>query len=273
MLKIHQKLKFILKLIVLFLLFNNIINGASGKLIELNDRNLDKIIKDNDRWVLQFYTKNCKLCFSFRPNLEKLSELPDSEYGTKINFGIVNADDNPHLVSRFMASRNPQYFFIDKKRVYTFTVIQTYSYFQEFLKYHRWKLFPVKEGHSDPFSYVAYFFGYFNVVGFLLKKHVFIYIPAKIFYSIIGLSMFSLLIWYAYRKHREFEEYIDNFEKNVEERYYNQCLKHGYDPFAMIEEMERQLKDKEDYKKIQKMEEKEIKEFLSIKGKLQKKND
>jgi len=191
-----------------------------------------------------------------------------------------------------MASRNPQYFFIDKKRVHTFTVVQTYSYFQEFLKYHRWKLFPVKKGHSDPFSNISYFFGYFSVLGFLLKKHVFVIIPAKLFYSIIGLLMFSLLAYYTYRKHCEFEKYINEFEKNVEEKYYNQCLKHGYDPFALIEEMEEQLKEKErlkklkktdekeetklikkETKKIEKMTEKEISEYLSTKGKFEKKND
>jgi len=284
---INHYLKLISHFIILILLFNTTINGVFGKLIELNDRNLDKIVKDDDRWMLQFYTENCKLCSSFRENLEKLSEVPEKEYGTVIKFGLVNADENPHLASRFMVTRNPHYFFIDKKNVHSFTINQTYDYLYEFLKYHRWKLYPKKEGYADPFSKIAYLFGYFNVIGYLLQKYVFVYIPAKIFYSIVIITLISSMLYYAVRKHREFEEYMDKFESSVEEKYYNQCMKYGYDPLALLEEMDKQLKKKKesknenskkeitenDNKKIQQMDEEETKEFMSVKGKYEKKND
>jgi len=96
------------------------------------------------------------------------------------------------------------------------------------------------------------------------------------------------MIYYAIRKHREFEKYMDEFESSVEEKYYNQCMKYGYDPLALIEEMDKQLKKKkeeksknskkeitenDDNKKIQEMNEEETEEFKSIKGKYEKKND
>ena len=69
-----------------------------------------------------------------------------------------------------------------------------------------------------------------------------------------------MIFAYAYRKHREFEEYISKFEKDVQEKYYAQCQKHGYDPFALIEEMEEKLKEKEERKKLERTIEKEEKE-------------
>jgi len=44
--------------------------------------------------LIYSYTEDCKICTSFRENLEKLSELPESEFGTVINFGLVNANSN-----------------------------------------------------------------------------------------------------------------------------------------------------------------------------------
>jgi len=40
------------------------------------------------------------------------------------------------------------------KKVHSFTINQTYDYVFEFLKYHRWKLYPKKESYTDPFSKV-----------------------------------------------------------------------------------------------------------------------
>ncbi|KAG4085533.1 hypothetical protein H8356DRAFT_1739783 [Neocallimastix lanati (nom. inval.)] len=252
MFKIHHLLKVISLYVILVTLLNSTINGVFGKLIELTDKNLDELVKDDDKWLLQFYTEDCKICTSFRENLEKLSELPESEFGTVINFGLVNANKNPHLVSRFSTNRNPQYYFIDKKTVYTFSVIQTYEFFHEFLKYHRWMYFPKKKGRSDPFSNFASFTGYFNYVGYFLKNYVFIYIPAQVFYSIIVMTFISILAYYSYRKHLEFEKYINEFEKNMEQKLNDHCLKYGYDPFAIIEEMDKKLKEKEETKKLKK---------------------
>jgi len=36
--------------------------------------------------------------------------------------------------------------------VHSFTAVQTYQYMYDFFKYKRWKLFPIREGSSDPFS-------------------------------------------------------------------------------------------------------------------------
>jgi len=44
MFKIYHYLKLISYFMILTLLFNATINGVFGKLIELNDRNLDKIV-------------------------------------------------------------------------------------------------------------------------------------------------------------------------------------------------------------------------------------
>ncbi|ORX51844.1 hypothetical protein BCR36DRAFT_38831 [Piromyces finnis] len=148
---LHQ-LKSISQFILLFSLIFTSIHGTRGLIAELNDRNFDKTIKDDDRWVIQFYSKECKLCEKFRPHLEKLADLPEKEFGFLLKFGVVDINENPHLVSRFLATRVPQYYVIDKKRVYSFTAVQTYQYMFEFLKYRRWKLFPLREGLSDPFS-------------------------------------------------------------------------------------------------------------------------
>jgi len=90
-------------------------------------------------------------------------------------------------------------------------------------------------------------------------------------------SFFALIIFYAYHKHREFEKYISTFEKDIEEKYYNQCQKYGYDPFELIEEMDKKLKEKEEQKKkqkkLKKMDQQELEEFNSIKGRIEKKND
>jgi len=110
---------------------------------------------------------------------------------------------------------------------------------------------------------------------------------AKIFYSVVAVLFFTFIFTYAYRKHREFEEYINKFEKEVQEKYYAQCQKHGYDPFALIEEMEEKMKEKEKQKKLEKkiekeeeeefkllkLSKKEAQEYYSIKGSYEKKND
>jgi len=249
---------------LVFLLILAFINVSSGLLVELNDKNFDETVKDDDRWVLQFYKDECKLCERFHPHLRKLSDLPESEFGVLIKFGLINIENNPHLVSRFMATRTPQYFFIDKKRAHSFTIMQTYDYLYEFLKYRRWKLFPPRKGFSDPFSKMSKIYGYFNVIGYLLQKYVFVIIPASVFYSIIAVLFFSLIFAYGYRKHREFEEYINKFEREVQEKYYAQCQKHGYDPFALIEEMEEKMRDKKEKKKLEKAIEKDEKEELKL---------
>jgi len=260
--KIH--IRSISQFVIAFLLIFTSIHVSSGSLVELNDRNFDKTVKKDDRWVIQFYKNDCRLCEKFKAHLQKLSDLPENEFGVVIKYGLINSEENPHLASRFLVTRSPQYYFIDKRTVHSFTLTQTYDYLYEFLKYRRWKLFPPRTGASNPFSTVSYLYGYFNVIGYIFQNYVFIYIPAKIFYSVVAVLFFTFIFTYAYRKHREFEEYINKFEKEVQEKYYAQCQKHGYDPFALIEEMEEKMKEKEKQKKLEKKIEKEEEEEFKL---------
>lgn len=244
MIKELLNIKLISLFVILTLLICSSFNGVYGEIVELTDKNFDKMVKKDERWFIVFYRKESKLYGNFEPTILKLSEVPESEMGFELKYGRIEYDENPHLVSRFIANQIPQYFISDLRRVYSFTITQNYDYVFEFLKYRRWKLFPVKEGASDPFSYMAYFYGYFNIIGFLLKKNVFIYIPPKIFYSTIIGIFFSAILRFAYRKHREVQDYINKFERDIEEKYYERCEKHGYDPFKLIEEMEKKIKRK-----------------------------
>jgi len=66
------------------------------------------------------------------------------------------------------------------------------------------------------------------------------------------MTFISILAYYSYRKHLEFEKYINEFEKNMEQKLNDHCLKYGYDPFAIIEEMDKKSKEKEETKKLKK---------------------
>lgn len=63
---------------------------------EINDRNFEETIRNNEKVVLDCYAPWCSSCKRFYPVLEELSSEE-----SKIKFCKINTDENPDVSERF----------------------------------------------------------------------------------------------------------------------------------------------------------------------------
>ena len=81
---------------------------------KINDSNFDaKVLKSDQPFLLDVYTRWCEPCTKFNPLLKQLSE----EYQDSVRFGKIDADYNPSIVKEYNISTVPTLLYFKNGRM------------------------------------------------------------------------------------------------------------------------------------------------------------
>lgn len=73
----------------------------------------EKVLKSDKPFLLEFWASWCAPCTMMAATVDSLSE----KYGGQIEFGKINADDNPDVVDRFTVRGLPTLILFSKGKV------------------------------------------------------------------------------------------------------------------------------------------------------------
>jgi len=85
---------------------------AMAKPVELNEKNFNEVMSNNENVVVDFWAEWCAPCRMIAPVIEELAK----EYAGRVVFAKLNTDKNQDLASRFGISAIPTLIYFKKGR-------------------------------------------------------------------------------------------------------------------------------------------------------------
>ena len=113
---------FILFILLLIILLNQIGTSKITNYYNLTDSNFDSLVNTNNnkvKWLLLFYVQNCKFCHQTIKIIEK-DIIPHYSKNSDIKFGLIDCDKNLWLAIRFNLSYTPYVVLIENNKLYQF---------------------------------------------------------------------------------------------------------------------------------------------------------
>lgn len=95
-------------------------NSIVNEVIELNDSNIDSIIKDGNynRWLILLYLETCYHCKRARQTLNDILESGDYPVINNIKFAQIEVQKNTKSNIRFNISKVPQFILVENNTMY-----------------------------------------------------------------------------------------------------------------------------------------------------------